>query len=186
MKYPVSRLDPEKLARYNHMKENNTGPLEDLDAICNEVLQDIIGKILGVAKKPRPNEMPSTSLATTSTPFVSPSTSYVSTSTSFESLLLQKINRTVQPKKKRRKVDTRAKVITSEEWLKLASEQSKRNKQKEKEKNAKGKRRKLKLGEKVKKDLKTKSNSKKHIKKLPKTSKKLFEVDSSSEDVDCR
>jgi len=36
---------------------------------------------------------------------------------SFEELLLEKIKRSAPPAKKRKRVDTKEKVITSEEWI---------------------------------------------------------------------
>ncbi|XP_046685094.1 uncharacterized protein LOC124370837 [Homalodisca vitripennis] len=150
-KYPVSRFDAEKLARYRAFKQtgrsNCDGNQECITAESfenpNTVTESLsLGNVTpctSTSDKPRDLEVSlSTSDKTMSKPSTSNSESLIGSpvgdgsqsSSSFEMLLLQKINRTLAPKKKRKRVDASSKVITSDEWI--AAEQLKKDQENDK------------------------------------------------------
>lgn len=169
-KYPVSRLDPEKLARYNaELKKKIEAADKSENAIPSVEVSnpsDVYQPSSSNWSQPPPSNdsesaVPSTSaecsVALSQSVTASPSTdrnsgsstpmirTSPSTPRSFEMLLLQRLNKTVAPQKTRKKLASTAAIVTSEEWI--AAEQKKKQEMEEKESRKKRK----KLGGGVKK-----------------------------------
>lgn len=186
-KYPPERFDPAKLRRYNetHADLAHVDLTNTQIAASSQQSQDI------PAKPSASIDTPSTSHDTTSTSMAIPLTSLSTPGTSsagllapitpkrsFEELLLQKVSpKQMKPKEKRRKVDTKAVVITSDSY---AEQIKKQDDVKKKEIEKKEKRRKAREQKKQEKEVIKNSNEK--AKKKKPTFMKEINDDSSSED----
>lgn len=161
-KYPVSRLDPEKLSRYNSMKQQTTNNSEC--HLSNPRLEPPSTPSCSLSKPSTSSAAPQCCDPGPSTSgramalqieFTTPSESDFQTENipdktssplisygslspgTFETLLLQKIKKTEAPKKTRKRIDSGAKVITSEEWI--ATEKLNREKEEVERKKKEGK-----------------------------------------------
>lgn len=149
-KYPIDRLDPEKLARYKQQKENHFKDAEVRDKLdmTNRSTPSTESTRIALETETQVSSEPSTSSAILESPLNvnDVSTSSTFPSGSFEELLLEKMKRTLPPARKRKRVDAASKVITSEDWInaeKIAKEEAL---EKEKKKIQKAKKTNVKAG----------------------------------------
>lgn len=163
-KYPVDRLNPDKLSRYNAglpmdlasstpnlvavsnsnvgLREMNEQPPEDVMTLSPHLTTESTNR--------NEVEQCSSDLTHPSEEFNMPSTSHEAShcnlntarKRSFEELLLSKLKKTSPPNAQRRKIDRNAAVITSEEYLKAITEKEK-IKSRNKAKDTKSKKKKL-------------------------------------------
>lgn len=140
-KYPLDRLNPDKLKLY--YESNNPRNYTDLgDPSSYDSIPSTSVAATKELQIPH-DDFPSTSAAATNQLNIRsddniPSRSIAATNqlqnsslTSFESILLEKINKTAAPNMKRRKIDSSAKVLTNEEFSNLV-----RKKEEKREKKA--------------------------------------------------
>lgn len=121
-RYPMHRLNPQKLKKYEERDptEDVLYPFEDKEnqvTVEEPVIPDLA-------------DDSSTTLLLESTD--SSASKEGKDNPSFESLLLSKIRRTTPTSKQRRKIDANAKVLTSEEYLEEIKETEKKNRKKQK------------------------------------------------------
>lgn len=132
-KYPVSRLDPEKLVRYNEKanKEKTSNTVnENVPSSSSQLPQSLMDDCVPISPSFLPNQIPVIGTNEASSSVLLPQTTQslidsriirnipAQASTSFESLLLEKVNKHHHPATPtRRKIDGKGKVITSEEFL---------------------------------------------------------------------
>ena len=114
-KYPVSRLNPEKLEAYHQQQKKKSA----IDNQQNLVVPEKNSQQESNEKESAPTDQStpspgSSGLASDDQKIIVPT----GKENSFEALLLSKFGKTSSTQKPRRKIDTRAKVITTEEFLK--------------------------------------------------------------------
>nr|CAI5847916.1 unnamed protein product [Callosobruchus analis] len=129
-KYPISRIDPEKLQRYEENKRmsNRCAPCPSSQPQQEAMLLDTSQPGTSNFMVPSQNTEPGTDLASSSTSDPQTNTlqninsvvqqNQLQATISFESLLLDKVNKHPKPvPPARRKIDGKGKVITAQEYL---------------------------------------------------------------------
>lgn len=113
--YPKDRLNPQKLERYNAAKSSGDAipnPLNIFDGLLPENVECMSPSL------PDSRQCDSPSLLQTETSIQLDPVEDPRPSCSFETLLLDKIKHTAPPSGKRRKIDGKGKVLTTEDYLK--------------------------------------------------------------------
>lgn len=137
-KYPVHRLDPEKMQRYQNPEPNAENPTNVFvdEQVEPEVLPSAEANKTPLAVAGPSMEINDLSPLTSPTPSCSThNTTNSNTSLSFESLLLSKIKRTAPSTQKRKKID--GTVLTSKEFLSEIEKKDMKNEKKCEKKNKK-------------------------------------------------
>lgn len=111
-KYPITRLDPTKLERYEALRQVNKDPL---DIKCDEL--EINGVQEESVEEPGDLEVPENSNLICSNNEIP--TPPQGTNCSFENILLKKLNKTTSTVQKRRKILSGSQILTSQEYAKL-------------------------------------------------------------------